>query len=101
MLPPLSAPETLSYQSVINPALDRDDGHASAFSLRFRTTFGLWEDGATGSNTLVVPVLEIPGADERTRTADLLGLRACARRRPGDYSGPYDGVDRSMGSSEH
>ena len=30
---------TLSYQSVINPALDRDNDHASVFSLRLRTTF--------------------------------------------------------------
>ncbi len=30
---------SLSYQSVINPALDRDNDHASVFSLRFRTTF--------------------------------------------------------------
>ena len=30
---------TLSYQSVINPALHREFDHASAFSLRIRTTF--------------------------------------------------------------
>jgi hypothetical protein len=30
---------TLSYQSVINPAFDRDNDHASVFSLRFRTSF--------------------------------------------------------------
>jgi len=30
---------TLSYQSVINPALTREINHASAFSLRLRTTF--------------------------------------------------------------
>jgi hypothetical protein len=30
---------TLSYQSVINLALDRDNDHASVFSLRLRTTF--------------------------------------------------------------
>jgi hypothetical protein len=30
---------TLSYQSVINPALTRDVDHASVFSLRLRTTF--------------------------------------------------------------
>lgn len=30
---------TLSYQSVINPALTRDLDHASVFSLRIRTTF--------------------------------------------------------------
>ncbi len=30
---------TLSYQSVINPALTRDFDHASVFSLRFRTVF--------------------------------------------------------------
>jgi hypothetical protein len=30
---------TLSYQSVIKPALDPDNDHASAFSIRIRTTF--------------------------------------------------------------
>jgi hypothetical protein len=30
---------TLSYQSVINPAFNRDDDHASVFSLRLRTSF--------------------------------------------------------------
>ncbi len=30
---------TVSYQSVFNPALDHDNDHASAFSLRIRTTF--------------------------------------------------------------
>lgn len=30
---------TISYQSVINPALQRDFDHASVFSLRLRTTF--------------------------------------------------------------
>ncbi len=30
---------TLSYQSVINPALDPGNGHASVFSFRIRTTF--------------------------------------------------------------
>ena len=30
---------TLSYQLVINPALTRDIDHASAFSIRIRTTF--------------------------------------------------------------
>ena len=30
---------TLSYQSVIRPALDRTNDHASVFSLRLRTTF--------------------------------------------------------------
>lgn len=30
---------TLSYQSVINPALDPDNDHASVFSIRLRTTF--------------------------------------------------------------
>ncbi|MBW2447246.1 MAG: carbohydrate porin [Deltaproteobacteria bacterium] len=30
---------TLSYQSIIKPALDRDNGHASALSVRVRTTF--------------------------------------------------------------
>ena len=30
---------TLSYQSVIHPALDPDNGFASVFSFRFRTTF--------------------------------------------------------------
>ncbi len=30
---------TISYQSVINPALDPDNDHASAFSIRIRTTF--------------------------------------------------------------
>ena len=30
---------TLSYQSVINPAFNRDDDHVSVFSLRIRTTF--------------------------------------------------------------
>ncbi len=30
---------TLAYQSVINPALDHDNDHASAFSIRIRTTF--------------------------------------------------------------
>ena len=30
---------TLTYHSIINPALDRDNTHASAYSLRIRTTF--------------------------------------------------------------
>jgi hypothetical protein len=30
---------TLSYQSVIKPALDPDNDHASVFSLRIRSTF--------------------------------------------------------------
>ncbi|MHC4287389.1 MAG: hypothetical protein ACYSSJ_03710 [Planctomycetota bacterium] len=30
---------TLAYQSIINPALDSDNDHASAFSVRLRTTF--------------------------------------------------------------
>ena len=30
---------TLSYQSVFNPSLDPGNDHASAFSIRFRTTF--------------------------------------------------------------
>ena len=30
---------TLSYQSVIRPALDRTNDHAAVFSLRLRTTF--------------------------------------------------------------
>jgi len=30
---------TLSYQSVFNPAFDRDNDHASVYSLRFRTSF--------------------------------------------------------------
>ncbi len=30
---------TLSYQSIFNPALDPDNDHASAFSIRIRTTF--------------------------------------------------------------
>jgi carbohydrate-selective porin OprB len=34
-----SVDTTLSYQSVIRPALDRDNDHASVFSLRIRTTF--------------------------------------------------------------
>ena len=34
-----SVDTTLSYQSVIRPALDRDNNHASVFSLRLRTTF--------------------------------------------------------------
>jgi carbohydrate-selective porin OprB len=34
-----SVDTTLSYQSVIRPALDRDNNHASVFSLRIRTTF--------------------------------------------------------------
>jgi len=34
-----SVDTTISYQSVIRPALDRDNNHASVFSLRIRTTF--------------------------------------------------------------
>jgi hypothetical protein len=34
-----SVDTTLSYQSVIRPALDPDNNHASVFSLRIRTTF--------------------------------------------------------------
>jgi hypothetical protein len=34
-----SVDTTLSYQSVIRPALDRDNKHAAVFSLRIRTTF--------------------------------------------------------------
>jgi len=34
-----SVDTTFSYQSVIRPALDRDNNHASVFSLRLRTTF--------------------------------------------------------------
>ena len=34
-----SVDTTISYQSVIRPALDRDNNHASVFSLRLRTTF--------------------------------------------------------------
>jgi hypothetical protein len=30
---------TLSYQSVFNPAFDRDNDHASVYSLRIRTSF--------------------------------------------------------------
>jgi hypothetical protein len=30
---------TLSYQSVINPAFDRNNDHASVFSLRLRASF--------------------------------------------------------------
>jgi carbohydrate-selective porin OprB len=30
---------TLSYQSIINPAFNRGDDHASVFSLRIRTVF--------------------------------------------------------------
>ncbi len=30
---------TLTYHSIINPALDPDNSHASAYSLRFRSTF--------------------------------------------------------------
>jgi len=30
---------TLTYHSIINPSLDRDNDHASAFSLRLRSTF--------------------------------------------------------------
>ena len=34
-----SVDTTLSYQSVVRSALDRDNNHASVFSLRLRTTF--------------------------------------------------------------
>jgi hypothetical protein len=30
---------TFTYHSIINPSLDRDNDHASAFSIRLRSTF--------------------------------------------------------------